>query len=65
MKWLAIDMTGFAPFIGALFAGLLRWRSIQKIGRDWRTIGLVAALGLGLMYSVSAANAKGTININK
>ena len=65
MKWLAIYMTGFALFIGAIFAGLLRWGIIQKIGWKWTTIGLVAALGLGLMYSVSAANAKGTININK
>ena len=65
MKWLAIYMYGFVLFIGAVFAGLLRWGIIQKIGWKWTAIGLVAALGIGLMFSVSAANSRGSINIDK
>ena len=65
MKWLAIYMFGFVLFIGAVFTGLLKWGIIQKIGWKWTAIGLVAALGIGLMFSVSAANSRGSININK
>ena len=58
-------MLGFVLFIGAVFAGLLKWGIIQKIGWKWTAIGLVAALGMGLMFSVSAANSRGSVNITK
>jgi hypothetical protein len=65
MKWFAIYMLGFMIFIGAVFAGLSRAGVIHKIGPKWTAIGLVAALGIGLMWSVSAAGSRSNININK
>ena len=62
MKWFITYLIGFMILMGALYAGLSMAGVIQKIGPKWTAVGLVAALGIGLMWAVSAANSRGSIN---
>ena len=65
MKWFITYLVGFMILMGALYAALSMTGVIHRIGPKWTAVGLVAAFGIGLMWAVSAANSRGSININK
>jgi hypothetical protein len=45
----------------------LRWKAgvIEQIGTTWTAIGLVIALGIGIMVSVSNSGEKKTIEVDR
>jgi len=38
---------------------------IERVGAGWTAIGIVIALGLGIMFSISASGRKETIDIDR
>jgi hypothetical protein len=38
---------------------------IEKIGAGWTAIGVVIAIGLGVMFSISASGHKETIEVDR
>jgi len=65
MKWLNIYMLGYLIFLGGVVAALWKLRIIERIGAAWTIIGLVIAIGLGIMVGVATAGSRGDIRINK
>jgi hypothetical protein len=65
MKWTMIYFLGYAILIGGVFAGLWQAGVLEKIGTQWTAIGLVIALGLGIMLAVARGGAKQTIDIER
>jgi hypothetical protein len=65
MKWTIIYFLGYAIVIGGIFAGLQQAGVIEQIGTKWTSIGLVVALGLGIMLAVARGGTKQTIDIER
>jgi hypothetical protein len=65
MKWTIIYFVGYAIVIGGVFAGLQQAGVIEQVGTKWTAIGLVVALGLGIMLAVARGGTKQTIEIER
>ena len=65
MKWAGLYLVGFVVLIGGLLAALWKLGLLESIGTTWIVIGVVIAIGLGIMFSVSNSGAKENIEINR
>ena len=65
MKWVGIYLTGFAILVGGILAALWKMDVLTKIGAGWTAIGVVIALGIGIMLAVSHSGKKESIAIER
>ena len=54
MRWVGIYFAGYLLLLGGVFAAALKSGVIHRVGWGWTFIGLVVALGLGVMFAVFA-----------
>lgn len=65
MKWAGMYLVGFVVFVGGLLAALWKLGILESIGTTWTLIGVVIAIGLGIMIAVSNSGTKENIEINR
>ncbi|HTE15043.1 MAG TPA: hypothetical protein VK642_08185 [Burkholderiales bacterium] len=65
MKWTVIYLVGFVVMVGGLLAALWKLGILESIGTTWTLIGVVIALGAGIMIAVSNSGTKENIEINR
>jgi hypothetical protein len=65
MKWTGMYLLGFVILLGGLLAALWKLGILATIGTTWTLIGVVIAIGLGIMISVSSSGAKESIEIDR
>jgi hypothetical protein len=65
MKWTGAYLIGFIIFLGGILAALWKVGVLQRIGPVWTTIGVVIAIGIGIMVAVANSGRKETIQIEK
>ena len=65
MKWMRMYLVGYLIFLGGLFAALWKLGVIERVGPGWTIIGIVIAVGLGFMISVSNSGKKETVTIDE
>ena len=65
MKWAGMYLVGFVVLIGGLLAALWKLGILAEIGTTWTVIGVVIALGIGIMIAVSNSGSKENIEINR
>jgi hypothetical protein len=65
MKWMNIYLIGYLIFLGGVTAALWKVGVIESIGTTWTLIGLVIALGIGVMVSVANSGEKKTIEVDR
>ena len=65
MKWAGMYLVGFVVLIGGILAALWKLGILDNIGTTWTVIGVVIAIGLGIMISVSNSGSKENIEINR
>ena len=58
-------LIGFAFLIGGLLAALWKMGILERIGATWTLIGLVIAIGFGIMIAVSHSGSKENIEIDR
>jgi hypothetical protein len=58
-------LLGFVILLGGLLAALWKLGILATIGTTWTLIGVVIAIGLGIMISVSSSGAKESIEIDR
>jgi hypothetical protein len=56
---------GFVILIGGVLAALWKLGILDSIGATWTVIGVVIAIGLGIMIAVSHSGSKENIEINR
>jgi hypothetical protein len=56
---------GFVILIGGVLAALWKLGILDSIGTTWTVIGVVIAIGLGLMIAVSHSGSKENIEIDR
>ncbi len=65
VKWAGMFLFGFVILLGGVVAALWKLGVLARIGMTWTLIGLVIAVGLGIMISVGSSGAKENIQIDR
>jgi hypothetical protein len=65
MKWTGAYFLGYVILLAGIIAALWKTGVIQKIGTTWTIIGIVIAIGIGIMIAVANSGRKETIQIDK
>ena len=65
MKWASMYLVGFVVLIGGILAALWKLGILETIGTTWTVIGVVIALGIGIMIAVSNSGTKENIQIDR
>jgi len=65
MRWTGIFLVGYIVFIGGVLAALWKLGVLADIGTAWTLIGVVIAIGVGIMLAVSNSGSKDNIEINR
>ena len=65
MKWTGMYLGGYTVLIAGLLAALWKLGVLARIGTIWTLIGVVIAIGIGIMISVSNSGAKENIEIDR
>jgi hypothetical protein len=65
VKWAGMFLFGFIILLGGVVAALWKLGVLARIGTTWTVIGLVIAVGLGIMISVGSSGAKENIQIDR
>jgi len=65
MRWTGIFLVGYIIFIGGVLAALWKLGVLADIGTAWTLIGVVIAIGIGIMLAVSNSGSKENIEINR
>ena len=58
MKWMGIYLLGYVILMGGIIAALWQAGILGQIGPTWTTIGIVIAIGLGIMVAVTSGSKK-------
>jgi hypothetical protein len=65
MKWTGIYLLGYVIMLGGIIAALWKSGVLQRIGTTWTIIGLVIAIGIGIMIAVANSGRKENIRIER
>ena len=65
MKWTGMYLLGYAIFVGGLIAALWKLGILERIGTTWTVIGVVIAIGIGIMMAVTGSGEKKTIEVDR
>ena len=65
MKWMQMYLVGYIVVLAGLSAALWKLGVIERVGSTWTAIGIVIAIGLGIMVSVSSSGNKETVEIDQ
>ena len=65
MKWLQIYLAGYAIVVIGALAALSKLGVLDRIGTEWTLIGLLIAIGIGIMIAVTGSGDKKSIEIEQ
>jgi hypothetical protein len=65
MKWTGIYLLGYVILVSGLLAALWKMGILASIGVVWTLIGVVIAIGIGIMLAVSSSGRKENIEIDR
>ena len=64
MKWTGIYLIGFVFLLGGILAAPWKLDILASIGTVWTLIGVLIAVGIGIMLAVSHSGKKESIEID-
>lgn len=65
MKWTGIFLLGYVILMGGILAALWKLGVLASIGMTWTLIGVVIAVGIGIMLAVGNSGSKENIEIDR
>lgn len=65
MKWVNMYFLGYVVLLAGIVAALWKIGVIERVGAGWTAIGIVIAVGIGIMVSVAGSGRKEPIQIEK
>ena len=65
MKWMGIYLLGYILLLAAAVLALWKTGVLASIAPFWLGVGLLAAVGLGIMIAVAHSGKKETIEVNR
>jgi hypothetical protein len=65
MKWMGLYLLGYVIFVGGVIAALWKMGVLEKLGATWTIIGLVIAIGVGIMIAVTSSGRKSIVEVDE
>jgi hypothetical protein len=65
MKWTGFYLIGYIILMVGLLAALWKMGVLASIGTAWSLIGVIIAIGIGIMLAVTSSGRKENIEINR
>jgi hypothetical protein len=65
MKWTGLYLLGYFVLLGGILLALWKFGVLASIGTTWIMIGLVIAIGIGIMVAVTNSGEKKTIEVDR
>ena len=65
MKWTGMYLLGYVIFVGGLMGALWKLGVLERLGTTWTVIGIVIAIGIGIMMAVTGSGEKKTIEVDR
>ena len=65
MKWVNLYFLGYVILLAGIVAALWKIGVLERVGAGWTAIGIVIALGIGIMVSVASSGPKETVQAEK
>jgi hypothetical protein len=65
MKWANLYFLGYVVLLAGIVAALWKVGALKQVGAGWTAIGIVIAVGIGIMVSVASSGHKESIQIEK
>lgn len=65
MKWTGLYLLGYFVLLGGILLALWKFGALASIGTTWIMIGLVIAIGIGIMVAVTNSGEKKTIEVDR
>lgn len=65
MKWMGIYLLGYVILVAGVIAALWKAGILDNIGTTWTIIGLVIAIGIGIMIAVTSSGEKKTVEVSE
>jgi hypothetical protein len=65
MKWTGMYLLGYVIVIIGLLAALWKLGVLESIGTTWTVLGVVIAIGLGIVVAVSSSGSTRNIEIDR
>jgi hypothetical protein len=65
MKWMGIYLLGYVLLLAAVLLTLWKTGILATIAPFWILVGLLAALGIGIMVAVAHSGKKESIELNR
>jgi hypothetical protein len=65
MKWTGIYLVGYVIMLGGILAAMWKSGILDRIGTTWTVIGVVIAIGIGIMIAVANSGRKENIRIER
>jgi hypothetical protein len=65
MKWTGLYLLGYLLLLGGILLALWKLGVLASIGTTWIAIGLVIAIGIGIMVAVANSGEKKTIEVDR
>ena len=57
MRFASLFIVGYAVFLAGVAAALWKLGVLQRIGGEWTAIGVVIAIGIGVMLAIGGRRA--------
>ena len=65
MKWMGVFFLGYVLLIAGILAALWKAGALANVSGVWIAIGILIAVGVGLMVAVANSGSKESIQIDK
>jgi hypothetical protein len=65
MKWTGLYLVGYSVLILGVLAALWKAGVLASIGTGWTLIGLLIAIGIGIMIAVTHGGTRENIEIDR
>ena len=65
MKWTGMFFVGYIILLSGVLAAFWKLGILADVGTTWTVIGVIIAIGIGIMLAVSHSGSKENIDINR
>jgi hypothetical protein len=65
MKWVSIYLVGYVLVVIGVAMALWKVGVLERLGGFWIAVGLIVAIGIGIILSISGSGEKETVEVKR
>lgn len=65
MRWMSLYLVGYVLVVAGILMAMWKLGVLERIGGFWLGVGLVIAVGIGIILAVSGSGQKQVIEVDR